>query len=134
MGRLRGFTLIEVMIVVVIIGILAAIALPSYQEYVIRGNRTEGQALLVDAAARQERYFAQNNTYADDISKLNMSEDSPNQHYKVSVTSADSNSYKLLATAQGSQAARDKKCGNLSLDHTGQKGKTGTSSAADCWK
>lgn len=57
--RLAGFTLIEVMIVVVIIGILASIAYPSYNEYVKRGNRTEGQVFLSDAAARQERYYSQ---------------------------------------------------------------------------
>nr|ELD4571953.1 type IV pilin protein [Pseudomonas aeruginosa] len=56
----RGFTLIELMIVVVIIAILAGIAYPSYDEYVKRGNRTEGQALLSEAAATQERYFSQN--------------------------------------------------------------------------
>ena len=57
--RSAGFTLIEVMIVVVIIGILASIAYPSYNEYVKRGNRTEGQVFLSDAAARQERYSSQ---------------------------------------------------------------------------
>ncbi|MQK16898.1 prepilin-type N-terminal cleavage/methylation domain-containing protein, partial [Escherichia coli] len=56
----RGFTLIELMVAVAIISILAAIAYPSYREYVNRGNRSEGQALLSDAAAAQERYYAQN--------------------------------------------------------------------------
>ncbi len=134
MHKQFGFTLIEVMIVVVIIGILASIAFPSYQEYVIRGNRAEGQALLADAAARQERYFAQNTTYADNVSKLNMTDESPNKHYKVSVTSADSNSYALTAQAQGSQASRDTKCGNLTLDSTGERGKSGSAAVADCWK
>ena len=54
-----GFTLLEVMIVVVVIGILAAIAYPSYEEYVKRGNRTEGQAALNDAESSEERYFGQ---------------------------------------------------------------------------
>ena len=134
MSKQSGFTLIEIMIVVVIIGILASIAFPRYQEYVIRGNRAEGQALLVDAAARQERYFAQNGSYANDVSDLNMNVNSPNGHYQVSVTSADSKSYKLLATAQGSQASRDTKCGNLTLDSAGVRNKTGTAAVADCWK
>lgn len=60
---MQGFTLIEMMIVVAIIGILAAVAYPSYAEHVKRGNRSEGQALLSDIAAAQERYYSQNNRY-----------------------------------------------------------------------
>lgn len=134
MHRQSGFTLIEVMIVVVIIGILASIAFPSYQEYVMRGNRAEGQALLVDAAARQERYFSQNITYADTVAKLNMTADSPNKHYTLAVTNADSTSYTLTAQAQGSQASRDTKCGNLTLTSAGVRGKSGSADVADCWK
>ena len=63
-SKQSGFTLIEMVIVVAIIGIMAAIAYPSYVEYVKRGYRTEGMAMLNDAAARQERYFAQNNSYS----------------------------------------------------------------------
>ena len=58
--RQKGFTLLEMVVVVAVIGILLGIAIPSYQNYVIRSNRTEGQALLSDAAARQERYYSQN--------------------------------------------------------------------------
>lgn len=135
MQKQSGFTLIEVMIVVVVIGILASIAFPSYQEYVIRGNRAEGQALLADAAARQERYFSQNNVYASDVTKLNMgSAESTNGHYKLKIESANQNSYKLEATAQGSQASRDTKCGNLTLDSTGVRGRSGSAAVADCWK
>ena len=72
MKKNKGFTLIEVMIVVAIIGILAAIAYPSYDEYVKRGNRAEGQAFLNEVAARQERYFSQNNKYAASASDLNL--------------------------------------------------------------
>nr|WP_273232360.1 type IV pilin protein [Pseudomonas kuykendallii] len=117
----RGFTLIEMMIVVAIVGILAAIAYPSYQQYVLRSNRTEGQALLNDAAAREERYFAQNNVYvsaAGDLGKLNLpstttsgtgsdvtsSALSPTGKYKLTVSKVDNDGgYTLTATPQGSQ-------------------------------
>lgn len=134
MRKQSGFTLIEVMIVVVIIGILASIAFPSYQEYVIRSNRAEGQALLVDAAARQERYFAQNYTYADTLDKLSMNANSANGHYTLVISSADKSSYALTAEAQGAQASRDTKCGNLTLNNAGVRDKSGSASVTDCWK
>jgi type IV pilus assembly protein PilE len=132
MYNTRGFTLIEVMIVVVILGILAAIAFPSYQQYVIRGNRTEGMALLNDAAARQERYFSQNNAYASTAIKLGLPAVSANRLYALSVT-ADSESYKLAATPQGSQA-RDTTCGKLTLNSLGERGQDVKGSTSECWR
>ncbi|HDP3433453.1 TPA: type IV pilin protein [Pseudomonas aeruginosa] len=115
----RGFTLIELMIVVVIIAILAGIAYPSYDEYVKRGNRTEGQALLSEAAATQERYFSQNNTYITtqaDIGKLHMRNTSGTTvksstgKYSLTVdTVANDGGYRLIAN----QAFNDLDCGNL---------------------
>lgn len=128
-----GFTLIELMITVAIIGILAAIAYPSYQEYVLRGNRTEGMAMLNDAAARQERFFAQNNSYADTAAKLGMNDDSPSGFYTLSIGDVTASTYTLTATAKGAQR-RDSKCANLGLNQAGVKSKTGTASVADCWK
>lgn len=133
-----GFTLIEMMIVVAIIGILAAIAYPSYDQYVKRGNRTEGQALLNDAAARQERYFNQNNTYittADNISKLGMNltnNKSATGKYVFSVSKVDSDGgYTLTATQQFS----DTKCGNLTLNAKGERAASATgASVSDCWR
>lgn len=129
-----GFTLIEIMITVVIISILASIAFPSYQEYVTRSNRAEGQALLVDAAARQERYFSQNNTYADTVAKLNMIADSSNKHYTLAITSANSSTYTLSVQPQGAQASRDTKCGSLTLTSAGLRGKSGSGDVAECWR
>ena len=126
-----GFTLIELMITVAIAGILAAIAYPSYTEYVLRGNRTEGQALLNDAAARQERYYAQNNTYADTLAKLGYaSGNSANGLYVLTTPTGTASAYTLLATTQRADA----KCGNLGLDQAGTKTESGTASVADCWK
>lgn len=136
--RQTGFTLIEMMVVIVIVGILASIAYPSYTEYVKRGNRTEGQALLSDAAARQERYFNQNNAYvttAADISKLGMnlsSNKSATGKYVFSVSKVDGDGgYTLTATQQFG----DTKCGNLTLTANGVRGATASgASASDCWR
>ena len=147
-----GFTLIEMMIVVAIIAILAAIAYPSYQQYVLRSNRTEGQALLNDAAAREERYFAQNNVYVSapkDLGKLNIANTTTSRSgdtvtisvfsatgkYQLSVSKVDKDGgYTLTATPQDAQAA-DTKCGNLTLNAIGAKGVSASgASVNDCWR
>lgn len=130
----QGFTLVEVMIVVAIIGILAAIAYPSYDEYVKRGNRTEGQAFLSDVAARQERYFSQNNAYitaVTDIAKLGLTDaNSATDKYTVSLA-AGGGGYTLTANNQFSDA----KCATLTLNALGERGSTGSrSDNNDCWR
>ncbi|MGE8294450.1 MAG: type IV pilin protein [Pseudomonas sp.] len=130
-----GFTLIEVMIVVVVIGILASIAYPNYTEYVQRANRSEGQALLADASARQERYFAQNNVYitsSNDLNKLGLDGKSETGKYDLSVASVNNDGgYTLTAE----EAFGDTKCGDLTLNALGEKGRTGSGkSVEDCWK
>ncbi len=132
----RGFTLIEMMIVVAIIGILAAIAYPSYDEYVKRGNRTEGQAFLSDVAARQERYFSQNNAYITDvanIAKLGLSNNrSPTDKYRVNIAAGNANQGGYLLTAR--QQFGDTKCGNLRLDALGKRYNTGAKTVDECWR
>lgn len=134
----NGFTLIEMMIVVAIIGILAAIAYPSYQEYVLRGYRSEGMALLNDAAARQERYYSQTNTYvtADgDIEKLGLSATSLSDRYELSVSNPnESGGYLLTAAPKGAQTA-DSKCGNFMLNARGVRSVSASgASPNDCWR
>src|SRR5699024_4140557 len=68
MYKQQGFNLVELMAVVIIIGIISAVAYPSYTNYVERANRSEGQAFLLDVAAKQERYRSQNNKYVTGIS------------------------------------------------------------------
>lgn len=134
----KGFTLIEMVIVVVLIGILVSIAYPSYQEYIIRSNRTEGMAILNDAAARQERYFAQNNLYItaqSDITKLGVATTSSTGKYSLALSKVnDDGGYTLTATPQGSQT-RDTKCGSLVLNALGTKSATAEGASVDtCWR
>jgi len=132
--HLRGFTLIEVMIVVVIVAILAAIAFPSYQRYVLRSHRTEGQALLSEAAARQERYYSQNNAYANTAAALNMTGYVNGlQYYNLGISNVTATTYTLTATAKGAQAG-DKECLTLTLDQAGTRGNTGTGTGTTCWQ
>lgn len=138
-----GFTLIELMIVVAVIGLLAAVAYPSYQDSIRKSKRTEARALLMDAAARQERFYADNNTYTATITSGGLGYSSATSStgiYTLSsaVTPAGCTTactgYTLTATATGAQAS-DTACATLTLTSAGTKGYTGTASSyTTCWE
>lgn len=146
MTSMRGFTLIELMITVAIVGILAAIAYPSYQNYILRSHRSEGMALLSEAAARMERYYAQNSTYKTaSLKGLGLtgddkatSLDSSNKYYSLSLGTPTATTYNLSVVPKNAQ---DKDtCGTLTLDSTGLRGAAGTTADKDavtvtnCWR
>lgn len=122
----RGFTLVELMVVVAIVAILAAIAIPSYGRYTYRARRTEGQALLMHIANAQERYYAVHNRYGD-LAAIGYSSSatamSESGHYQAQVTVQDTNgtgqAYVAMANGQGVQAGDA--CGALSIDNTGTR-------------
>jgi len=119
-SKTSGFTLIELMIVIVIIGILTMIAVPSYQSSVTKSRRSDGQVALMDVMAKQERYFTENNTYATDFTKLPASTTSQEGFYKISAAACGGGIKScviLTATAQSAQSAD----GNLTLNSIGQK-------------
>lgn len=138
----KGFTIIEMMVVLLIISILAAVAYPRYNETIQRSYRAEGQAFLSEVAARQERYFAQNNHYiipdagADSSALSQLGLVSPAQSatkkYQLEITLEESDGgYTLIAQQQ----FNDLKCGDLTLNALGIKGLINTDkTVAECWR
>lgn len=137
--RIRGFTLIELMIVVTIIAILAAIAYPSYTNFVKRSARSEAKGALMEDAQFLERTFTLSNKYnkdsaGNDINSAALpatqSPQSGAAKYNITVAPTGS-TYTLTATPTGTMTGDA--CGSFTLDNTGAKNVTGSLSVADCW-
>lgn len=134
MRKNQGFTLIELMIVVAIIGILTAIAAPSYTEYLREAGRRDAMVGLQTIADRQERYYLQNNTYTTVLTDLNASSTSDQGLYTFKMTSADASGFEISAAAIASEAQiNDTGCTTMTLSSTGVKTPDGPAPAKECW-
>jgi type IV pilus assembly protein PilE len=114
---MRGFTLIELMIVVAIVAILASIAYPSYVDSVQRSRRADAMDALLNEAQRAERFFTLNNTYVG----FAPAADSPGGFYTVAIGNQAAATFTLTATATGAQAG-DNACPTLTLNQAGARG------------
>ncbi len=116
----RGFNLIELMIVVAVVGILAAIAYPSYMDSVQKARRADGTAALMNAAQRMEVYYARNGSYANaTLANTNIPGNSEEGYFNITIQAVNANSYTLRATAIGNQANDDIK--GFEITETGAK-------------
>jgi type IV pilus assembly protein PilE len=155
-ARLYGFTLIELMTVVVVIAILVAVAYPSYEDHVRKGKRAEGKAALLKAAQVLERAYSDGNTYPTDLAPLfgrtagqavYSGENPAGGSYCITVAVGANSTYTLTATpsaaaappapcaalAGGFKDPTTGGCGNLTLTNTGVRNKTGDKPMSSCW-
>jgi len=142
----HGVTLLELMAVVVILGILASIAIPSYRMYVLRAQRVDATAALLRVAAAQEKFYLQNNTYTTTLGSGGLNLGSGNQTekgwYTLSVAAPTGftigTAYTATATAtSGQNQYRDTDCRTFTIRETGERGAAnsgGTANTAACWR
>jgi len=128
-----GVTLIELLVTIAIIGILASVAFPSFTDYVVRSNRTEGQRELMRIANLQEQYYADRRNYTSVLTQLGL-DASPfvteKGHYRISAIVSNANgTFTLTATALGTQATRDGACSPMTVTETGAK-----TPSSSCWE
>lgn len=136
--RMRGMTLIELMTVIVVVAILGSLAVSSYRSYLIRTNRTEARMVLLRLQAAQEKFFLQNNSYADTSqlptappAGLGIATTTPNGNYTISIENHSDTTYTAVATAAGGQTADKSECQVLKIDQSGARDPQDSSG---CWK
>ena len=131
--HMRGVTLIELMIVVVVISILAAVAYPNYQEFTARAKRNEARAALLRLATNQERFYLNNNTFTQDLTALGFGETpkakTETGYYEIQVTAANASNFTATATylAGGNEST---KCLTFTIDGRGAKT---SGPETNCW-
>ena len=145
-ARMRGVTLIELMIVVIIIGIIASIAIPSYRNYVLRAQRTDATTALLRIAAAQEKHYLQWNTYTNNLAAgpgdtpagLGIGTTTENGWYTLEVTQATPGIFRARAVApSASPQFRDTDCRTFTIESTGARtalNASGTDNTETCWR
>lgn len=143
-----GVTLIELMIVVTIVSILAAVGYPSYIQYTVKANRSAAQSYLLSVANKQEQYMLDARQYfststttgcTNVIAANSVGVALPpevTKHYDIDIcanSAATPPTYQITANPKPAQTSNDSKCGSVTLDQAGTKGRTGTGTVADCW-
>ena len=131
--KMQGVSLMELMIVVMIVGILSAVAYPNYRDYVARAKRNEAKAALLQIATNQERFYLNNNSYSNDLTQLGFATDpfvSDSGTYTIDIApGADSTNFSASAAYNFSDN-ESTKCSSFGIDGRGQRS---SAPLGDCW-
>jgi type IV pilus assembly protein PilE len=131
--KMRGVTLLELMIVVVVLGILAAIAYPNYRDFAARAKRNEAKAALLQIATNQERFYLNNNQFTNDLRQLGFSAANnvltDTGSYVISIAGADNQTYTATATYQKADNEANK-CNSFQIQANGNRA---SAPYTDCW-
>lgn len=139
--RQRGFTLIEMMVTVAIMGLLATVAYPAYNDQITRTRRAQAAGCAMELAQFMERVYASNQRYDQNAGVATAlpntacrNETSTYYSYAFAASQPTANTFTILATPGGVQASRDTKCATLSLNQANSKSISGTGTVQQCWR
>ncbi|KRB67838.1 hypothetical protein ASE07_09215 [Noviherbaspirillum sp. Root189] len=121
------------MVTVAIVGILSAIAYPSYRDHVVKTNRTSAENVMLQLANKQEQYRLDKREYSSVVDDVVAVPGDVSRNYTITLGNVTATTFTITATATGAQASSDTKCANLTLTQDGTKGITGTGTVAGCW-
>lgn len=136
--KAKGFTLTELVVVIAVIGLLTAIAIPNYRSFTVKSRRMEAKDLLYTAAQRLQQYYTANNSYTTNAATLSVPTTSSNGYYTLTIAAGSTGSIttSYLVTAapvSGTTQADDSACGTYTLNSLGTKTVSGSQTTPPCW-